>query len=158
MTHFNTKLLQCARSHEADIHLILLYFCISLRSIRAICESVCCLDSTQLIVIWTPAIGWVHPLYSSSSQPAEQSAESSHMSDFGLRFFFLFLPSTCQDTRRRRRDQNKPADWFAASHQLVFSKRAVLLKGQSPFIVVIIMLLLLLFISTNHATKEKKNN
>lgn len=137
--------------------MILLYFCISLRSIRAICESVCCLDSTQLIVIWTPAIGWVHPLYSSSSQSAEQSAESSHMSDFGLRFFFfLFLPSTCQDKRRRRRDQNKPADWFAASHQLVFSKRAVLLKGKSPFIVVIIMLLLLLFISTNHATKENK--
>lgn len=91
MTHFNTKLLQCARSYEAGIHLILQYFCISLRSIRAICESVCCLDSTQLIVIWTPAIGWVHPLYSSSSQSAEQSAENSHMSDFGLRFFFFFF-------------------------------------------------------------------
>jgi len=50
---------------------------------------------------------------SSSSQSAEQSAESSHMPYLGL----CCSPSTCQDTRSRRRDQNKPSDWSTAGRE-----------------------------------------
>lgn len=66
----------------------------------------------------------------SSSQSAEQSAGRSHMSYLGL----CFSPSTCQDTRSRRRDQNKPADWSSACHQLMVTRRTALLKGQAPFL------------------------
>lgn len=42
--------------------------------------------------------------------------------------FFSPLPSTCQDTRTRRRDQNKPSDWSTACHQLIAEKDGFL-KG-----------------------------
>lgn len=49
-----------------------------------------------------PPSNWVDTIFLSccSSQSAELSAESSHMSYLGsyVFFFFLFLPSTCQDT------------------------------------------------------------
>lgn len=88
---------------------------------------------TVHIIIITPTTisNWVGTitLSSSSSQSAEQSAESSHMSYLGL----CFSPSTCQDTRSRRRDQNKPSDWTTACHQLMVARRTVLLKGQTQY-------------------------
>lgn len=57
-----------------------------------ICKSICCLNSCQPIITPTPS-NWVGTiiLSSSSSQSAELSAESSHMSYLGLCFFPLHV-------------------------------------------------------------------
>lgn len=96
-----------------------------------ICESIRCLYSTQLIITETPVIGWVQSLYLAAA-PNQLSRALKAVTC--LIWVCVFSPSTCQDTRSRRRDQNKPPDWSTACHQLMFARRTVLLKGQTQYL------------------------
>lgn len=93
------------------------------------CASVCCLQQRSSSSHQPPS-NWVDTIIPScsSSQSAELSAESGHMSYLGSCVFF-FSPLTIHVSGYRKQNHNKACDWSTACHQLKLEK-GYLLKGQ----------------------------